>query len=303
VGTARICRVVRGVSQLSFFPTEYASMQSESATIHVLHSDPVVTAFESSLRFSYRVHSVPNWKALELAVRTSPNCIAIVDPFFGTTALDEQPSRELRELVAVYGSTPFVVAYHIDPMRPQQTRQVAELGIAEIVDLGGSLDPPSLLQLLESVRGYRMRKVLASAVPRFVSARALVLLTAVGETVAAGGLAPQLAGRLGVTERTLLRWCQKLDLGQPRRLLAWMRLFLAADMLSEGDRSVAAVAAACGYSSDPSLRNALKHIGGTTPGEVKRLGSGRSLAERFAGELGARRSRRGGVRAREHYLN
>lgn len=280
------------------------SMQAEVATIYVLHSEAVVSAFGGALRLGFHVQSVRTWGALGLAVRAAPNSIALVDPFFGsTTGGGGEPAQELRDLLAEYASTPFVGVYTIDPKRPQQARQMAALGIAEIIDLGAKLEPASLAHVLESVRSFRMRVVMGRAIPRFVSARALTVLTAVGETVAAGGLTTQLAERLGVTERTLLRWCQKLDLGQPRRLLAWFRLLLAADMLSEGDRSVSAVARACGYSSDPSLRNALKHIGETTPREVKRLGSGRTVAARFADELASRRNGRGDLRGAEHYLN
>jgi AraC-like DNA-binding protein len=276
-------------------------MQPEVATIYVLHDDPVVTALGSALRFTYRVQSVPSWGALELAMRAAPNGIAVVDPYFDLASDgDGEPSPTLRTLLAAYASTPFVVAYRINPKLPQQTRHIAALGIAEIIDLGARLEPASLALLLESVRAYRMRVVLARATPKFLSSRARAVLTAAAETVASGGLTPQLAERLGVTERTLLRWCQKLDLGQPRRLLAWLRLLLAADMLSEGDRSVATVARACGYSSDPSLRNALKHFGHTTPGEVKRLGAARTVVARFTAELAAGP---GGVRKPEHYLN
>ena len=239
-------------------------MQSVVMNVCVLHSTELVTAFGCIHSFGYRLHPVSSWVSLEREMQRAPNSIAVVDPFFGGNAAGGEPTPEFSALVSGYTSTPTVAAYSVHSHHPKQTRRIASLGVAEILDLGAPVKPPALSILLDAVRGYRMRAVLNTAVPRSTSARARAVLAAVGDTVAAGGLAPDLAARLGVTERTLLRWCLKLDLGQPRRLMAWLRLLLAADMLSEGDRTVASVAHACGYSSDPSLRNAFRIIGRTT---------------------------------------
>jgi len=278
-------------------------MQADPLTIYVLHSESVAAQLRNALHRRCNVQTVANWNSLIAALHSAPNCVAVIDPYFGSGRDQGMPNVGLENLIATYPSTPIVAALRVNPSLAQDVRHLIGGGVAEIIDLGVRLDDPVALGvLLERARGYRMRVVLAKATPRFLSTRARAVLTAVGETVATGGLAPQVAERLGVTERTLLRWCLRLDLGQPRRLLAWLRLLLAAEMLCESDRSVATVARACGYSSDPSLRNALKCIGCTTPGEIKRLGSTGTIFVRFADEL-ARRRGQTEPRKPEYYLN
>lgn len=278
-------------------------MQSVIVNVCVLHSNQVVAALGCVRSFGYWLHPVSSWAALEREMQRAPNSIAVVDPFFGGNAAGGEPTPEFSALLSGYASTPMVAAYAVHSRHPMQTRRLASLGVAEVLDLGSPLEPAALSVMLDAVRGYRMRAVLNTAVPRSTSARARAILAAVGDTVAAGGLAPELAARLGVTERTLLRWCLKLDLGQPRRLMAWLRLLLAADMLSEGNRSVASVAHACGYSSDPSLRNAFRVIGRTTPTAVRRARSIAAVAQRFGEELTLRWSACSEHRGAEQYLN
>ena len=57
--------------------------------------------------------------------------------------------------------------------------------------------------------------------------------------------------------RTVLRWAERAGLPAPRRMLAWMRILLAAVLLDDPGRTVLSVAHACGYSSDSSLRRAM----------------------------------------------
>jgi transcriptional regulator GlxA family with amidase domain len=89
---------------------------------------------------------------------------------------------------------------------------------------------------------------------------------------------------LNVTERTVLRWCRRADLPQPRRLMAWLRILLAADMLDDPGRTLAAAARACGYSSDTALRNALRTFLSASPTEL-RGNAFQAAADAFSHEL------------------
>jgi AraC-like DNA-binding protein len=82
----------------------------------------------------------------------------------------------------------------------------------------------------------------------------------------------------------VLRWCGRADLPQPRRLLAWLRILLAADMLDDPGRTLAAVARACGYSSDTALRNTLRTFLGASPTELRGQAF-QTAAAAFAREL------------------
>jgi transcriptional regulator GlxA family with amidase domain len=157
--------------------------------------------------------------------------------------------------------------------------------VAEILDLSRELTCAALERRLSSAAGFQMRSVLKNAFPGVLPSRTRALLETAGDVVARGGTALDLAARLNTGERTLNRWCNKMYLPEPRRLLAWLRILLAADMLSEGDRSVAAVARACGYASDSSLRNAFRMVAKTTPADVKTKGFRTTVAIPFAREL------------------
>ena len=81
------------------------------------------------------------------------------------------------------------------------------------------------------------------------------------------------------------RWCRRADLPPPRRLLAWLRLLLAADLLDDPGRSVASIAEACGYASEVSLKAALRQFMGAPPSELRRRGAFDTAARAFAQEL------------------
>ena len=114
-----------------------------------------------------------------------------------------------------------------------------------------------------------MTRLLERALPRTTPTRTRSLLATAADVAAVAGGSAELAQVLGVTERTVLRWCRRADLPQPRRLMAWLRILLATDMLDDPGRTLGAVARACGYSSDTALRNALRTFLGAAPTELR----------------------------------
>lgn len=111
------------------------------------------------------------------------------------------------------------------------------------------------------------------------------------EVVATGGHARDLARALYLSRITLLRWCRRSGLPVPRRLLVWMRVLLAAELLDNPGQSVLAVALACGYSSDRTLRRALYVAVGAGPTELRERGAFRTVSAAFLDALrGSRNS-------------
>src|SRR5690606_25819214 len=109
--------------------------------------------------------------------------------------------------------------------------------------------------------------------PHYTSASARAILSAASAVVADGGQGKDLAKVLDITPRTLSRWCRKAGLPPPKRLLAWMRILLAAEFLDDPGRPVAAVAQACGYAADSSLRLALRRFTGFNPTDLRERGA------------------------------
>jgi transcriptional regulator GlxA family with amidase domain len=125
-----------------------------------------------------------------------------------------------------------------------------------------------------------------------LSGRARLLMMTAAEVVAAGARGRELARRLHLSERTVLRWSTRAGLPPPRRLLAWMRMLLAASLLDDPGRSVLSVAHACGYASDSSLRRAMQDFLGTGPTALRREGAFVRAAAVFVEELARTRAPR-----------
>jgi transcriptional regulator GlxA family with amidase domain len=128
-----------------------------------------------------------------------------------------------------------------------------------------------------------------------------MLLSVAVEVVAAGGQAPEMAAALGVAERTVPRWCERADLPPPRRLMAWIRLLLAADLLDNSDsHSNESIARATGYAGAQSLKTAMRNLMRMSVRELRARGAFDTVARAFADDLFALReqARAGGKPAK-----
>ena len=280
-------------------------MQSVSPPLYLLHPDRALRAkLRQELGSSFRLHELGGWDELRDALRRcSPDAIVLVGPHADTNHIGGPPSSELRQLLREFPSSPVFAAFRVTDAHIDSMRLLMSWGVAEILNTRRKLKWPAVLRRLDAARGHRMRLLLRYDLPHSLPSRARALLSVAADVVAAGGKTPELAERLQTGERTLNRWCSKVDLPEPRRLLAWLRLLLAADMLCEGERTVAAVARACGYASDASLRNALRMVAKTTPAEVKARGVRSTVAGPFCAELSRLRGRGDASSRAKTYLN
>ena len=99
--------------------------------------------------------------------------------------------------------------------------------------------------------------------------------------VAEGGHGRDLAASLRLSERTLLRWAEQADLPPPRRILAWMRVLLACELLDDPGQTVLSVAYTCGYASDSSLRRAVQEFTGVLLTELRQQGAFATASDKF----------------------
>lgn len=214
-----------------------------------------------------RVWPISDWDALERAMeRVPPTAVIVVDPFHPH---EDVPSARLEALLKQMPSATIVAAFPVSAQTARHVETLARWGVADVIDVGREDTPVALRRRLRLVQGRLAARLLERALPRSTPTRTRALLSAAADTAAAGGGSADLASALGTTERTVLRWCSRADLPHPRRLLAWLRVLLAADMLDDPGRTLAAVARACGYSSDTALRNTLRTFLAASPTELR----------------------------------
>lgn len=233
-----------------------------------------------------RVWPIPDWDALERAMeRVPPTAVVVVDPFHPA---QDAPSPRLEALLRQMPSATIVAAFPVSPQTVRHVETLARWGVADVIDVGREDTPVALRRRLRLVQGRLAARLLERALPRSTPTRTRALLATAADTAAAGGGSADLASALGTTERTVLRWCVRADLPHPRRLLAWLRVLLAADMLDDPGRTLVAVARACGYSSDTALRNTLRTFLAASPTELRGQAF-QTAASVFARELFALR--------------
>lgn len=261
-------------------------MQPVPRTLLLLHPDDRLAAELGRIpSLPYRVQRVADWRSLkDLLGRSAPTTLCVVYPF-GSAGENGGLSEELHDLLREFPSATVVAALHVDPTRPDALQALLQWGVADWLDLVRENTPAAITRRLRRVWGRPVQRLLGRALPRGVPSRARMLLSAAVEVVAAGGQAPEMAAALGVAERTVPRWCVRADLPPPRRLLAWLRLLLAADLLDHPGRSIESVARATGYAGAQSLKTALRNLIGMSVREMRARGAFQMVAEAFSTEL------------------
>lgn len=230
-----------------------------------------------------------SWDDLRQAVVDSPPAaILIVDPY--ADGGRDQLSSELRALLWEFPSATVLAALEIRPGRSRDLRVLGEWGVTDIISLAEDDTHEAIYRRLRAVEGRSLQTLLERTLPPLLSGRTRMLMMTAAEVVATGGKARELARRLHLSERTVLRWADRGGLPPPRRLLAWMRILLASSLLDDPGRTVFSVARACGYSSDSSLRRAMQDFLDTGPSALRREGAFPYASGRFLEELSQTRT-------------
>jgi AraC-like DNA-binding protein len=258
-------------------------MQKVPRPILVLHDDAQLMEPLRTVADSERLQliALASWDELTDQVRTAPaSALIIVDPYRGTPD-GKTPSTELESLLERFPSLTVNAAFEVHAGRGADILRLGEWGVVQIIDLGEEATPVALGHRLQAARGRPLRLLVEKSMPASVSANGRSILAAASSIVADGGQGADLARKLNITPRTLSRWCRKAGLPPPKRLLAWMRILLAAEFLDDPGRPVAAVATSCGYAADSSLRLALRRFTGFNPTELRERGAFDTAATAF----------------------
>ncbi len=262
-------------------------MASVIKPVYLLHlSAELRSALQAVPGLPSGVVAVPDWRALGEALHRAPlGAVAVVDPVGPRGGLLE----EVRDLLREFPSAAVVAALPIGPNDAATIRTLLMWGVADVLDLVRDETPLAVHRRLDMVRGRVADRLLQRALPRGVPSRARVLLATAAEVVIAGGHGPEFARSLGVEERTVPRWCERADLPTPRRLMAWLRLLLAADLLDDPGRTLESAARAAGYTAAVSLKSAAKNLMGVQPRELRARGAFDEVSNAFGNELFALR--------------
>lgn len=233
----------------------------------------------------FRVRFMTEWHELPQAVRMSaPTGIALIDPYYGRlpgTGL----APEAGDLLRMFPSATVVAALGSRPGWYHDVRTLGEWGVAEIIDTSAEDTPAALLQRISGARGRPLRSLLERGVDLPLTQRGRVIVDAAVDTVAIGGGATELARSLRVSSSTLLRRCRQTGLPVPRRLILWMRMLLAGELLDDPGQGVTEVSIACGYSSSDTFRRALTGTAEMEIAELRERGAFRAVAAVFGAEL------------------
>ena len=261
-------------------------MRSAHRPLYVLHSDPVLREqIHRAGAEHFRCTEVPGWEALSALLETAPPAaVSVVDPYAENPGRRELSDR-LHALLRCFPAATILAALEVEPGRIHDLRTLGEWGIADVIALDGRDTTESIARKLRTAEGRPLRSLLDHSLPALLSARGRAILDAAVELSATGGTGRDLADALHLSERALLRWCERARVPPPRRVLAWMRVLRAAELLDHPEMTVLMVAHTCGYATDSSLRRALQEFTGHTPSTLKARGAFAVAADAFVREL------------------
>lgn len=259
-------------------------MQSaQSRPLFVQKSLPLYEPMLAELEDRFQLRRVESWgEVLALAPYSPTSAVFLVDPY---DAAGIYLAEDLRTLLAAYPSVTVVTALALCPGRADAVRTLLGWGVADVLALGVEDTPDGMRIRLLSVHARRLKRRLGAALAPYLTAVGHTLLLAAVEAAADGGGSVELARVLRSTPRTVASWCRREGVPNPRRLLAWVRLLLAAELLDEDGRTAAQVARACGYTTDGALRRALRNFLGRSATALRGEGAFTTAARAFGAEL------------------
>jgi len=222
---------------------------------------------------------VRDWPELRAAIRSAPpNAVVVLDPMAG--GQNGAPARELRAFLDEFAYVPVIAAFETRNQH-RQLILLARWGLADVISLDLERPAEALRQRVQEVQHWALRRLVQRSIPGGTSAAASSLLLASTEVVCRTGDVEDLAREFGVTRRTASRWFSRAKLPPPRRVLAWMRVLLAAEYLDDPRRRVTEIALTVGYASDNNLRTALSAFLRRAPAALREAGAVRVVLPAF----------------------
>src|SRR5829696_5784893 len=180
----------------------------------VMHSNG---AFRDRIRRitgrGYVCSFIPTWELLRAEVIASPPAaILVVDPYAGSPGDNPELSADLRTLLWEFPSATVLAAVEVRPGRSRDLRTLGEWGVTDIISLAEDDTHEAIYRRLRSIEGRSLQRLLERTLPPMLSGRTRMLMMTAAEVVAVGGKGRDLARRLHLSERTVLRWAERAGL-------------------------------------------------------------------------------------------
>lgn len=221
-------------------------------------------AFVRALRGRFRVLEVADWEALSKVLPSvHPTSVVVLDPY----GAGETPCSAFWEILERFPSVAVVPAFEAHAGRVDHMRGMMAAGVSEFLNLDREDTAALAGARIRSAFARPFKRRMDASLSSHVGVEARTILTAAAEVAVRGGGANDLAQAFGVRPKTLGSWCPAHGLPVPRRLLAWLRILLAAHLLEDAGRTRVTAAAACGYRTDRSLRRIIQRFVGPYSGE------------------------------------
>jgi AraC-like DNA-binding protein len=239
---------------------------------------------QAGIRGRHTVAACRDWGEVRHLCDSQPVFVAVID-LFAEGAMHLEQLRQLRRL----NPRLVIIAYvRMTPERYQDLFDAGRAGCDGLVVADRDDAPAALAAILEQAeaRGIAgmLRESLAHLQPTVRDA-VLIVVTRAHERLTTDGLARAVA----LSRRGLARRLVSAGLPQPKRLLTWGRLIVAARMLEDPHRSADGTAVALGFPSGSAFRNTCQRYLKATPSEIRSNGGarwvcGRLLEDRDTGE-------------------
>lgn len=250
--------------------------------IAVLVPHPVrLQRIRTAVRDQHAVIACESWGELTRVCETEAVYLAVFDLYAdgGTAHLDR-----VRLLQRRFPKLALVAYVAATPERAHDLFDAGRVGVDVLVVADRDDSDASLANLFEQAEARTVVSAVRNALAHTKPAARDALLTAV--TRAHERLTAERLARIVAVPRRLLSQ-RLLDAGfpPPQQLVTWGRLFVAAHMLEDPQRSVESVAYALHFASGSAFRNTCQRYLKARPQEIRARGGGEYAIRVFLGRL------------------
>ena len=202
-----------------------------------------------------------SWDELGTLAAEHPGSPAIVDPGLNGTRIISSPERDKRPRRPDYALP--VIAYPCSDVHMRSGPDEGAVSATHVKECDVGDIRALELAVLQNIDAQRIHRLLARGEERTPAGASRILRRVFRRAVEPCRVG-DLAADLGVTERTLQRWCRQMGIARPKKLSALARVFTVARLLHWSKRPMNAVALALGFSNEPNCYRLLRRILGST---------------------------------------
>jgi AraC-like DNA-binding protein len=229
------------------------------------------------------VHAA-DWRELrELYLDAPTTSLFIAEPF--ASGVDgDVVHEELRRFLADFPACALIAPAAVDERSLRTVRALAACGVTDLLEVPDGLEEWRLEARLQMNVERRVHRAL-EGLALLEAPATRVFLAAAAVVIAQTGDPARVARALKVSEGELADFCERRALPEPGRLLEWIRLVYASELLDEPGRPPSSAARTLGYSGEGEMEEAAMRLVGLPVGELRALGAYRLAASGLRNEL------------------